>query len=264
MKDNNESPFLRGPAAVKAQLLEARPAVRKALRGAKNVQERDQLKHILASINLCLRNLRRKKRRPRSYHELDDLTDRARVMARLAKKLSRGRDVVYHGTRQLPAVLKTGKLLPPLSGECAIFFSRSAEVAAYFAYLQGHASEQRSPGVLALDRSSLVHCYRIEPNRYDELSPRNEREEAIWCRMVNFRRHLIGAVSDPHVTAILGPPKHPYLPRGFAHWPAARRLKFEDRRRAVGYRLVKKGRARVRDLIVKEHDRRTIEARHSA
>jgi hypothetical protein len=52
-------------------------------------------------------------------------------------ELGRGRDVIYHGTRQLPSVLKTGKLVPPPSGECAIFFSRSAEVAALLRQLPG-------------------------------------------------------------------------------------------------------------------------------
>lgn len=251
MKNDPERLVLKGPAAVEQQLLAARPIVQKALKGAKNDHGRDELKHLLSSINRHLREIRRRKPRPVIYYEIDDLTDRERIMARIAKRISRGREVVYHGTRQLPAVLKTGKLIPPLWGERAVFFSRSAEVAAYFACLLGHASERRSPGILVLDKRSLGHCYRIEPNRYDQFSQRNEREEAIWDRVVNFRRHLIGVVTEAQAAAVLGPPKHTHLPPGFAHWPTAKRHKFQDRRHAAGFRLVKKGRARVRALIVK-------------
>jgi hypothetical protein len=253
MKSNLKRP--RGPALVKEQLLEAKPAIQKALAGTIGARERDQLEHTLASIDLWLRSQQATKPKTTLCYEIDDLTDRERVMARLAKKSGRGRNVIYHGTRCLSAVLKIGKLLPPLSGERAICFSRSAEVAAHFAFLPGHASERRHPGILVLDKGSLACSYKIEPSRYDEQSSRNEREEIIWERIVNFRRHLIAVVSDAHVTAILGVAKHPHLPRGILQWPADRRRKFTNRRIAAGYRLVKKGRARVRERIVKERER---------
>jgi hypothetical protein len=118
------------------------------------------------------------------------------MMARLAKKIGRGREVIYHGTRALPAVLRAGELIPADRAESGVFFTRSAEVAADFACLMGEKSEQRSPGVLVLDRNSLRHRYRLQPNRYDQFHDRNEREEAVWGRRVNFRRHLLGVVSD--------------------------------------------------------------------
>jgi hypothetical protein len=146
--------------------------------------------------------------------ELDELTERERVMARLAKNIGRGRDVIYHGTRALPEVMRAGKLIPPDLAERAVFFTRSPEVAAYFACLRGEKKERRSPGVLILDRSSLRQCYRLEPNRYDHFHGRNEREEAVWGRIVSFRRHLVRVVSEANVSELLGPPKRRYLLEG--------------------------------------------------
>ncbi|MCK1709016.1 MULTISPECIES: hypothetical protein [unclassified Bradyrhizobium] len=136
--------------------------------------------------------------------------------------------------------------------ECAVFFSCSPEVAAYFACLRGEKEERRSAGVLILDRSSLRQRYRLEPNRYDPFDGRNEREEAVWGRTVSFRRHLLGVVSEANVSEVLGPPEWLYLPRGFVRWPAARRRKFNERRLASGREFVAGGRAAVRDLIVQE------------
>jgi hypothetical protein len=40
-------------------------------------------------------------------------------MARLARKIGRGHDAIYHGTRHLPLVLRAGKLLPSDFGDTA-------------------------------------------------------------------------------------------------------------------------------------------------
>ena len=173
-------------------------------------------------------------------------------MARLAKDIGHGRDVIYHGTRALPAVMRAGKLIPPDWAECAVFFSRSPQVAAYFACLMGEKEERRSPGILILDRNSLRQRYRLEPNCYDPFHDHNEREEAVWGRPVSFRRHLLGVVSEANVSEVLGPPKRPNLPRGFVGWPEARRREFIENRLASGRELVAEGRAAVRDLIVQE------------
>lgn len=58
--------------------------------------------------------------------------DRVVVAARLARKIGRGRDVIYHGTRAPEKVLRSGKLIPNGGG---VSFSRSPKVAAHFAYL---------------------------------------------------------------------------------------------------------------------------------
>jgi hypothetical protein len=167
LEEDPERLFLRGPAAIEQRLLDKRAEYNEALATVKKAAERNQLKKMIAAMNRGLRAVRKKKRRPPLFYDLDALTDRERVMARLAKKLGRGRNVIYHGTRRLADVLRAGKLVPPLESECAVFFSRSAEVAAYFASFLGDKEDLFSPGVLVLDRDSLARSYRIEPNRYD-------------------------------------------------------------------------------------------------
>jgi hypothetical protein len=256
MEEKTQLPiYLKGPAALEKRMIECRTLLRETLRQATRATERNFLQHQIAKVNLVLRDLR-KKRRPPLYHELDDLTDRMRVMARLAKSIGRGRDVIYHGTRALPKVMKAGKLVPSIWAEEAVFFTRSAEVAAYFACLQGEKEERRVPGVLVLNRASIRQCYRLEPNRYDPFRGYNEREEAIWGRIVNFRRHLIGIVSDANVSEILGIPKRRYLPHGFARWPAAKRRKHSARDVAAGDKSVRPGRVKVRALIITEREAR--------
>lgn len=256
MNEDLERLSLRGPAAIEQRLVDKRAEYKKALATTTKVTDRNRLKSLIAAMSRGLRAVRKKKGPPRIFYDLDHLTDRERVMAQLAKKFGRGRNVIYHGTRRLADVLRAGKLVPPLESEVGVFFSRSAEVAAYFACFLGDKEDHLSAGVLVLDRNSLARSYRIAPNRYDELSDRNEREEAIWYRIVNIRRHLLGVVREADVTAILGPPKQPYLPRNFINWTQARRDAFHHRRTRVGYNFVHKGRTEVRDVIIREQEQR--------
>jgi hypothetical protein len=245
----------RGPLVVLQNVIDARAKCEEILQTVTDREIRDYLNETIASLDINLHHLRRRRVIPPSYYyEIDDLTERERVMARLAKKICQGRDVIYHGARHLPEVLRAGKLVPPPTGERGVFFTRSAELAAYFGCLLGDKSQQRSPGILVLNRSLLKQCYRIEPTRYDVFSERDEREEVIWLRAVNFRRHLMGVVSEADVHAVLGPTKHRYLPRNFVHWPAAKRRQFTEGCIAARHRFVQKGRARVRELIVTERD----------
>jgi len=243
---------LKGPAVINEHLIRARAELEAKLRHASISSERKWLTDQVATVEFVLQELSEDRNRPTVYRELDELTDRERVMARMARNIGRGRDVVYHGTRALPEVMRAGKLVPPDFAESAVFFTRSAEVAAYFACLRGEKEERRSAGVLTLDRSSLRQSYRLEPDRYDPFDGRNEREEAVWGRIVSFRRHLLGVVSEVNVSEVLGPPEWLYLPPGFVRWPEARRRKFNERRLASGREFVAKGRAAVRDLIVAE------------
>ncbi|UQR67628.1 hypothetical protein LRP30_21305 [Bradyrhizobium sp. C-145] len=243
---------LKGPAVIHEQLIKARAELEAKLRSASGSSERKFLADQIATVELVLQEVSKERNRPAMYRELDELTDRERVMARIAKSIGRGRDVVYHGTRALPEVMRAGKLVPPNLAEFAVFFTRSAELAAYFACLRGEKKERRSAGVLILDKSSLRQSYRLEPNRYDPLDGRNEREEAVWGRTISFRRHLLGVVSEANVSEVLGPPEWPYLPPGFVRWPEAKRRKFNERQLASGREFVAKGRAAVRDLIVSE------------
>jgi hypothetical protein len=242
----------KGPGVISEHLIKARAELEANLRHATSSSDRKWLSDQLATVEFVLRDLGKERSGPKVYRELDELTDRERVMARLAKNIGRGRDVIYHGTRALPDVMRAGKLIPADLAECAVFFSRSPEVAAYFASLMGEKEERRSPGILILDRNSMRQRYRLEPNRYDPFHRHNEREEAVWGRSVSFRRHLLGVVSEANVSEVLGPARRRYLPRGFVLWPEARRRKFNERQLASGRELVAEGRAAVRDLIVRE------------
>ena len=142
--------------------------------------------------------------------------DREIVMARLARKIGRGHDAIYHGTRHLPLVLRSGKLLPANIGKTAVFFTRSPEVAAYWANMIGREIDQFCGGILILNRTSLIQNYRLKPSRYTEEWKYDEREEIIWGRSINIRRHLIGVVRQADVDAILGPPRHRFYPNGWS------------------------------------------------
>jgi len=217
--------------------------------------DREFLNGVIATVedsikSLNGKNVKTQKAKGISLREIDSLTDRERVMAKLALKIGRGSDAIYHGTRRLSDVLRCGKLVPPSAGETGIFLSRSPEVAAYFASLLQTEADRYSPGVLVLNRRSLTQSYRLEPYRYNIGSERDERDEAIWNRVVNVRRHLLGVVRDADVSSILGPPKYRYLPPTFISWSLARRSAFSRKAVEAGTKLVRKGRARVREIII--------------
>ncbi|SIO44220.1 hypothetical protein SAMN05443247_05422 [Bradyrhizobium erythrophlei] len=193
-----------------------------------------------------------KRRRSNIRRVVDDLTVRERMMARLAKQIGRGGEVIYHGTRALPKVMRSGKLMPPDLAECTVSFTRSPEVAAYFACLLGGKQDQHSPGVLILDKSSLRQRYRIEPYRYDDAC--NECEEIVWGRTINVRRHLLGVVSESHVSELLGRDTRQHLPLGFVGWPQAEQHEFKERLLDDGRNFVAEGRASVRRRIIQERE----------
>jgi hypothetical protein len=194
-----------------------------------------------AGLHVKAKTLATKARR----RESDALTDREIVAARLARAIGRGRDAIYHGTRAPEKVLRGGKLMPSCDGVC---FSRSLEVAAYFAHLMGRERDRWSPAVLVLDRSSLIQAYRLEPCRYSEMLEADEREE-VCGRTINFRRHLLGVVREADVSKILGPPKLKFFPRT---WSSSKCTAFRRESLKLGERFVGEGRARVRDIIVRE------------
>jgi hypothetical protein len=247
----------RGPQATYETFERLRAEHQDALTKATSSADRRHLKGAIASIDQILKSLkakraeRKRKVAPR-LREIDTLTDRGRVMAQLARKIGRGSDAIYHGTRHLDDVLRCGKLLPPLNGEPGIFLSRSPEAAAYFASLLQTQASGYSPGVLVLNRRSLTQSYRLEPSRYDVDSDQDEREEVVWNRIVNVRRHLLGVARDAEVTAILGSTKNRYLPPAFLSWPLSRRRSFNRKAEEAGDRLVRNGRAAVREIIVRE------------
>jgi hypothetical protein len=182
-------------------------------------------------------------------------TDREVVMARLARKIGRGRDAIYHGTRHLPLVLRSGKLLPAGTRDPAVFFTRSPEVAAYWANMLGTEKDQFCGGILILNRASLAQCYRLEPSSEAEIWDYDEREENVLGRSINIRRHLLGVVRQADVDAIIGPPRHQFFPNGYLGWSDRKRQAFwkEEERRAK--EVVREGRAKVRNLIVQQRGR---------
>jgi hypothetical protein len=182
----------------------------------------------------------------------DSRADRAIVAARLARKIGRGRDVIYHGTRAPERVLRSGKLIPNGGG---VSFSRSPEVAAHFAYLEGSERDQYLPALLVLNRGSLRQVYRLEPTRYAEDWGHDEEEEIVR-RAINFRRHLLGVVRESDVSKVLGPPTNKFVP---SDWSCSKWMAYQNEAARAGNRLVRERRARVRDFIVKERERTGME-----
>jgi hypothetical protein len=174
--------------------------------------------------------------------------DRETVMARLARKIARGHDAIYHGTRHLPAVLRTGKLLPSRSGAAAVFLTRSPEVASYWANMMGSEIDHFCGGVLVLNRASLAQIYRLRCTRYTE-DWADEQEETVWGRAINFRRHLLGVVQEADVNAIVGAPKYRFLPTD----PEQAKAFWDDFKASIP--KVREGRAKVREMIVKDREK---------
>jgi hypothetical protein len=170
------------------------------------------------------------KRKSRKHlREVRLKTTREVVMARLARKIGRGHDAIYHGTRFPIEVLRSGKLKP--DGNDAVSFSRSPEVAAYFAHLPDDGFIRWTPAVLVLNRSSLTQTYRLEPWRYAE-DWDDEQEEVVWGRTINLRKHLLGVVREADVNRVLS--------------------------RREG-KLIRAGRAKVREIIIRDRKRPSTE-----
>jgi len=191
--------------------------------------------------------IRMKRQHPR-YHlkEIRRLTEREILMARAARSIGRGQDVIYHGTRHPEAVFRSGKLISRAKDD-TIYFTRSPEVAAHFACLSGDWTERWSPAILVLNRRTIKQQYRLEPSRC--WNEKDEREECIFGRNINFRRHLIGAVREADIASqIKGPTHHDStLPSSLDQDQVTfdQELKF-------GRTLVKAGRARVRAKIARD------------
>jgi hypothetical protein len=181
-------------------------------------------------------------------------TDREIVSARLARKIGRGHNAIYHGTRHLPLVMRSGKLLPAGLWDPAVFFTRSPEVAAHWANMMGRERDQFCGGILILNRTSLVQSYRLEPSRDPQGWKYDEREENVLGRAINIRRHLLGVVRQADVDAILGPPRHRFYPSGFFGWSGRKRQLFWKEEKQLARKIVCEGRAKVRRIIVRQRE----------
>ena len=116
----------------------------------------------------------------------------------------------------------------------------------------GGERDQFCGGILVLNRASLVQNYRLEPSRYAEDWKYDEREESVWGRSINIRRHLLGVVRQADVDAILGPPRHRFFPNGFFGWSDRKIKAFWKEERRLAQEIVREGRAKVRKIIVQQ------------
>ncbi|MBR1235187.1 hypothetical protein [Bradyrhizobium sp. AUGA SZCCT0182] len=156
-------------------------------------------------------------------------TGREMSLGRRALALSKGHDVLFHGTHHAIELFRSGRFIPSSPTFIAIPFTRSPFIAAYFALMEGGEVDGFSGAVLVLNRKTLSQMYRIEPI-WDEAALQDEQEEIIRNRNVNFRRHLIGVVRE----AVLDnprprgsgrqPPRAPFLPNSER---AAKRVFYE-------------------------------------
>jgi hypothetical protein len=91
-------------------------------------------------------------------------------------------------------------LLYSISGIQAVFFTRAAETAAYFA-LSERDDDEGQGAILIFDRQSLRCRYRIEPWHdelwNDETDCNDEMEERIWENVTDVGHHLIGLITEP-------------------------------------------------------------------
>jgi hypothetical protein len=101
-------------------------------------------------------------------------------------------------------VLDDRILYPPLHCDPAISFTRSAEIAAYFALMPGRVNDLYSGGVLVLDRRRLAryHCLEHFTYKDDEDKYLHENEERVWDERVVLKHLLIGTVTEADLDKI--------------------------------------------------------------
>lgn len=140
----------------------------------------------------------------------------ATVWASLIKAvqdMSKGRDVVLHGTRRARQILLSDRLLYSRSGSPRVSFTRSTWIAAYRAFLPMDPDEPVG-AVLVLDKRKLRSRYRLEPTHdriWDNIYRNDEAEETVWGQdVVDLRSTLIGlAWTDGQVTSTVWQPSSP-------------------------------------------------------
>ena len=127
-------------------------------------------------------------------------TKAVRQLAGMARQKAMDRDALYHGTRFAELILKTEVLFYSDPGHPKVSFTRSPEVAAYFALLERDYDEGRG-SVFIFDRQSLERRYKVEANPEVDWHTKtlfhDEAEEEIWANVIDIGNHLIGLVSGP-------------------------------------------------------------------
>ena len=180
-----------------------------------------------------------------------EYTTAERELALLARKLATNRDVLYHGTRYRQSILKTETLFRPEVGVDAVSFTRSPEVAAYWALLNRDDDEGRG-SILVCDRQSLASHYKIKCNPqvywHGDTAFHDEAEEQIFDNVTKIGDHLIGIVSRPTVKLSQ---RHKILNRDFEKMMEARLQQLECQMipRSRGKRGARPASARQLDLF---------------
>jgi hypothetical protein len=127
-------------------------------------------------------------------------TEAVRRLAGMARQKAMDRDVLYHGTRFAELIQKRGILFYSDPGDPKVSFTRSPEVAAYWALLERDDDEGRG-SVFIFDRQSLERRYKVEANPqvywHTNTLFHDEAEEEIWANVTDIGNHLIGIVSGP-------------------------------------------------------------------
>ena len=128
---------------------------------------------------------------------MDRGVGRNQRLVQLSRKLAGRRPVLFHGTRYPKSIARSGMLLFATAGDPVVCFSRSVEVAAYWADMPRDDDEGRG-AVFVFDRCSLATRYRLEPF-HDPIwdTPtfwNDEMEERVWLTNIPIAPHLIGFV----------------------------------------------------------------------
>ena len=131
-----------------------------------------------------------------------EYTAAQRELAGLASKMTMNRNVLYHGTRYCQSILKTGVLFRAEVGGCQVCFTRSPEVAAYWALMERDDDEGYG-SILIFDRQSLKTRYKIKCNTevfwLTDTIFHDEAEEEMFDDVIDVGDHLIEVVSGPTV-----------------------------------------------------------------
>lgn len=118
-------------------------------------------------------------------------------ISRLVRCVARRRDVIFHGTRYPRKIIHENRLTCRTVGHLAISFTRSPEIAAYWALLYRDSEEARG-AVLVIDRTRLRCRYRLLPYHdtfWDEQGKiTNEFEECVPDRSVKCLSDYLIAV----------------------------------------------------------------------
>lgn len=119
----------------------------------------------------------------------------ARSLAASARTIGRGNSVLFHGTPSPKEILDCGALLPAESGMPSVSFSRSADVAGYWAVLP-REEDFKIAAILVFDRETMRSAYRLEPFSFFERQGgelQDEMEEIVFGRSVKLSSaRLIG------------------------------------------------------------------------